>query len=64
MLSLHAEYWGPVRCQAARVRDNWTSLEATYQASFPPVETLPSKLVAETASGATMHVEVMPCNWS
>jgi len=62
MLSLHAGYRGAVRCQAARVRDNWTSLEATYQAGFPPVETLPCELVAETASGATMHVEVMPCN--
>ena len=47
-----------------RVRDNWTSLQATDQTPSPLAETLPCELVAETASGATMHVEVMPCNWS
>jgi hypothetical protein len=47
-----------------RVWDNWTSLEAADQASFPLAETLPCELVAATASGATMTVEVMPCNWS
>jgi hypothetical protein len=47
-----------------RVWDNWTSLEAADQASFPLTETLQCELVAEIASGATMHVEVMPCNWS
>jgi hypothetical protein len=52
-------YW--IQC-GMRVWDNWISLEAVDQARFPLVETLPCELVAETASGATMHVEVMPCN--
>jgi hypothetical protein len=47
-----------------RVWDNWTLLETTDQASFPLAEMLRCELVAETVSGATMPVEVMPCNWS
>ena len=62
MLSLHAGYRRSVRCQATRVWDNWALLHAADQASFPSVETLPCELVAETTSGATMHVEVMPCS--
>jgi hypothetical protein len=47
-----------------RVWDNWTSLKAADQASFPLAETLPCELVAETASSATILLGVMPCSWS